>query len=219
MALKFRKEDVIPQCAVVGCSEYPGKNVYRRRFCDEHAQHFTGLVQERTCQEFVGSLKREGHCPELNFYTDMGFAWAKLKCSVRQCQKPPCSGSELFAGIRESGWLYLCEDHNKVLQQVFKNDVGSRLLWEWTQRRKVQEDTERAKRIKAIKTSAAKHEGQRDYMAKVCSDLKVHGKKMLQSWLDRWEKEGARFDPDDWPRAYQDARFRPTIQKYISRHK
>ena len=224
MTLKFRREGELPKCAVVGCREYPGKKLYHRDFCEPHAREVSELVAEHNYREFMEALKLHGCEPKVSFYPDAGFRWMQLKCSVPPCDKLARDGigGSVFGGSKEGLFLYLCEDHGRTLQDVLAKDFGSKLVWKLTQKPKFPGDNQRTKRIRAIHERAAKHQGKPEYVKKVCADLKAKHIKMPPTWFGRWEiKFKENFDDwlkDDWRRAYQDDRFRPDVQRYISRH-
>lgn len=217
--MKFRREGKLIQCAVVGCREYPGHSLYHRSFCDLHHEAFRREIAKRYYEEFRKALRKQGYSGEIRLVAANASFPASENCYVVGCTGRVTGGAgNLFEPFKQPGYVYLCQQHFDLEQELVKRNLGSRLIWERTQRPRERKDPEHLKRREAVNELCGKYHDQPNYTEKVCKELTQRRIPMLPSWISKLAQRD-RIEKCDWITAYSDSSGRKLISRYISKHR
>ena len=145
LRIRPEREGARPVCAVVGCVAYPGMELYHRRFCAAHAKDFRTTLGQRLYNAFLAALSQSGVRGEPRLYRDSRLITSGSPCSVPDCGKEPITGPSPFAPFKQ-GYVFLCESHSTLHEQLVGEHSGEQLLWQWESRRRTRSETPR-KRI------------------------------------------------------------------------
>jgi hypothetical protein len=220
--LKIRRDISLPHCSIKGCNDVPTERLPQRMgvpnliWCKAHGDIIARMIGERNYQDFVAGMRQEGIKGEP--IAQSPGRTEDRRCAIPRCKRETVTGSDLFSPYKSPGMVWVCAPHSEILQQVVRKQNGHRLVHELSLTGERKSDPERRKRVKAVLSAYAKHNGKPKYIECVCQDLQTAHIKMPPRWLEKWSNSfGLRFEPYEWLRAYQDKRIKGRIQKYISK--